>query len=800
MQQQPIILGRYDKGTGETGDYGLAAFLLLALGAALRFYQLGVPSMWTDEMLVALNASKSVPYIISLAENVEVHPPFFYFFTKAMLAAGASDFWLRLPSAVFGTLSLLVLWRVGERHLGSRFAALAALGFLATHPLHIWISRQLRPYALISLCAVLALGFLLRYLEEGKGSSARRTLYACLPLALSHYLGFLVLGTQWLVSFAASLVRGVPGVASTLWFGLGTALCAAPAAWFFWDAKVRRQEAVIAAGKGYGPALDKVLDALQGVLAFGMDLPFAWVALAALMVAGTLALLFRRSAAVALAALFVLPPLALVLAQYASHLYAVHLSFLLPVAVLLAGAGAEGLAPGAWRRPFTVVLLSLCLAGAFVGLKGKAFYDSKGVVATWWHMGFYKDIASTLRANFKPTDMISFHDLGLFESVNWYASQLDGAGAPASQTLGPDKPSVMAVFVTNYGEFGHFFQSEAQFREMFGDAGAVAQRDNIRLYQAAIARQPDMALSGPGFVAELTGKPTDVYARAWTLRDLSVWPYFGCALFPTKPRQPGEVVYRFTRAEAEGENAGEALSRFALLADFELDASGNLLKVEYRFDDEPWSALIEETGASKGTCRLARFTRNAPYTHLWLRATLMAGEKTATSEMSALGQAKLSRLLLCADQDGARFGSSTLALAESGLGTLERLPGDVLMRWGLGQGSSLEYRLDEARPLALSYRFTSRLPGQSVEVLADGERVALHENLEQGQEVDQRLEIPGKAGAGRIELRYTRWNHKDAGSTFAPGDPRQIAVSFMDLTLEAPGLAGAAVPPQVLPK
>lgn len=798
MRDQAIILGRYGQADGEVGDYGLAAFLLLLLGAALRFYQLGAPSMWTDEMLVAQNASKSIPYIISLAENVEVHPPYFYYFIKAVLAGGSSDYWLRLPSAIFGTLSLLVLWLVGERHLGSRFAALAALGFLAVHPLHIWISRQLRPYALISLCAVVALGFLLRYLEEGKGRSARRTLYACLPLALSHYLGFLVLGTQWLVSFACALIRGVPRVVSVFWFGLGTALCAAPAAWFFWEAKFRRQEAVIAAGKGYGPALEKVLSALQGVLSFGADFPFAWVVLAFLMAAGTLSLLFRHRAAVALVALFVVPPAALVLVQYASHLYAVHLSFLLPTAVLLAGAGLEGLAPGALRRPMTVVALCLCLTGAFVGLKGKDYYDPKGIVATWWHMGFFKDIAGALRANLKPGDMTAFHDLSLFESVNWYASHMDGAGVPAGQELGPDRPAVTAVFVSNFPEFGTFFKSEAQFKEIFGEAGNVATRENIRIYQAAIARQPDMTLSGPAFVAELTGKPSDVYARAWSLKDLSVWPYFGCALFPTKPRQPGEVVYRFTRAEGEGE--GEAPSRFALLADFELDASGNLLRVEYRFDDEPWATLVEEGGPSKGTCRLARFRRDAAYKRLWLRATLMAGEKTATSEYGALGQVRLSRLLLSADQDGARFGSGTLALAESGLGTLERLPGEVLMRWGLGQGTRLEYRLDEARPLAFSYRFTNHLPGQSVEVLADGERVALHENLEPGQEVEQRLELPGKAGAGRIEFRYARWNHQDHASTFAPDDPRKIAVSFLDLALEAPDLSGAAIAPQVLPK
>ena len=793
MRKRTMVLGGHGSAQREVGDAGLAAFLLLAVGAALRFYHLGEPSMWTDEMLVVLNASKPASYIFSLSENIEVHPPYFYFLYKLLLSVSSSDFWLRLPSAVFGTATLFFVWRVGERHLESRFAALAALGILAAHPLHIWISRQVRPYALIALCFTLAVGFLLRYLQEGESRQARRSLLASLPMVLSHYLGLLALGAQWAVAAGAALFRGIPSLGSAVGYGCGVALCAAPAAYFFWQAKFNRHEAAIEAGKGVMAALDKVLPALRGVLAFGTDIPFAWAALAGLMAAGSLSLLCRRASGSALVAIFALPPAVLVLAQYGSHMYAVHLSFLLPVAVLLAGAGLEGLAPRALCRPWVAVVLCLCLSGTFIGLKAKDFYGEKSVVATWWHMGFYKDIAQALRQFFTPADMIAFHDPALFESVNWYASR-QGPGVPASQNLGPEAPVVMAVFVTNYEQFGHVFNNESEFKALFGESAVTARRDNMRLYQAAVARNPDLAFDGKGICVDLTAKPTDVYSRAWSLSDLGLWPYFGCALFPTTPRQPGEVVYRITRT------GDPSPLRFNLLADFDLDAPGNLIRIEYKFDQGPWTTVLEEREPSKGTCRLIRFDRQDPFEHLWLRAVLVAGETVATSEWGALAQVRLRRLVLATDQDGAGFGSRTLPVTDSGLGALELLPGGIFTRWSLGAATSLAYEPSGDGPLVLSYRFVNRVSGQNVEVLRSGERLALHENLEPGQEIAEVMELEPKSGPGLIEFRYSSWNHKNAASTFAPGDPREIAVSFFDLSLEAPDHSGPPPPPQRLPK
>jgi hypothetical protein len=51
-----------------------------------------------------------------------------------------------------------------------------------------------------------------------------------------------------------------------------------------------------------------------------------------------------------------------------------------------------------------------------------------------------------------------------------------------------------------------------------------------------------------------------------------------------------------------------------------------------------------------------------------------------------------------------------------------------------------------------------------------------------------------------VEFRYAAWNHGDPASTFAPDDPRDLAVAFTGLSLEAPDKTGPPPPPQILPR
>jgi len=390
---------------------------------------------------------------------------------------------------------------------------------------------------------------------------------------------------------------------------------------------------------------------------------------------------------------------------------------------------------------------------------------------------------------------VAFHDINLFEAVDWYAQRQQPDGAPRLQRLSPEQKSARAALVTNYDAFGHLFDGEAAFRARFGESSAVARSGNYRIYQAVIERTPTTPLGDRRFLAEFTAAPQDVWARAWSLRDLGVTPYFSCSLFPTRERTPGEVVYLL---EAAGDDAPRS---YNLLADYSLLAPGNRLALDYRLDDGEWTPLLDATLPAKDASALLRIEADRPFGRLWLRATLLAGVQRAAPEACALGQVTLKRLALFAERPDARFLSRTLSLREKGLDRLEFLPGGVLMRWGVGEAATLGYSLEEDAPLRLEYRFTNRIPGQRVEVFHAGQRAALHENLEAGQEVAQGLDLPGMAGHGRVEFRFARHNHQDQASTFAPGDPRALAAGFLDLSLEvAPAPAAQPQPEASAPE
>jgi len=59
-----------------------ALAVILIVGAFLRFYHLETPSMWPDEMLVALMGSFPVQYITRWAIALEVHPPTYHYLIK----------------------------------------------------------------------------------------------------------------------------------------------------------------------------------------------------------------------------------------------------------------------------------------------------------------------------------------------------------------------------------------------------------------------------------------------------------------------------------------------------------------------------------------------------------------------------------------------------------------------------------------------------------------------------------------------------------------------------------------------
>ena len=130
----------------------LLAFFVVAL--VLRLWDLGGASLWLDEAMTIDLAS--LPWTTLWVTGVDPTPPLFYTVEKLPLLFGETEFLLRLPSALFGALSVVVIAHAASRVGGLRSGIVA--GLLLTFSFHqIEYGQEARAYALLGFW--LSLGF-----------------------------------------------------------------------------------------------------------------------------------------------------------------------------------------------------------------------------------------------------------------------------------------------------------------------------------------------------------------------------------------------------------------------------------------------------------------------------------------------------------------------------------------------------------------------------------------------------------------------------------------------------------------
>ncbi len=185
----------------------LSVALVTGLGAALRFYALGDEPLWLDEATTAEFAERALESTV-FAEAT--HPPLFSLLMHGMVRwLGATEWALRLPAAVFGTLVVPAVWVVARRLFPQpRFTATAAATLAAFSPFLIYLSQEARSYSLVILLTLLATLYFLRFCEREalanqsggvkpplRGNGADLVIYMVLSglLMYTHYFGVWVL-------------------------------------------------------------------------------------------------------------------------------------------------------------------------------------------------------------------------------------------------------------------------------------------------------------------------------------------------------------------------------------------------------------------------------------------------------------------------------------------------------------------------------------------------------------------------------------------------------------------------------
>ncbi|MEM2226103.1 MAG: glycosyltransferase family 39 protein [Candidatus Bathyarchaeia archaeon] len=191
-------------------SFALMAFLTL-LGLLLRLAFLDHRSLYSDETWSFSAASMGPLGLLSPVASYDLHPPLYYMVLSAFLALGKSEFAIRFPSAIFGTLTIPLAHWLGRRFLGERGGLLVSF-LLAISPMHVRYSQEARMYSLMALFATLSLILLLRAMDRGGAASWSLYGISAALCLYTHYIAFFFLLSESVLVLWISLRRGSFGI------------------------------------------------------------------------------------------------------------------------------------------------------------------------------------------------------------------------------------------------------------------------------------------------------------------------------------------------------------------------------------------------------------------------------------------------------------------------------------------------------------------------------------------------------------------------------------------------------------
>lgn len=143
-------------------------------------------SLWLDEAINVNNARALDLKSLALAYSLhDFHPPLYHILLRGwILLFGSSEIAVRIPSIIFGVITVYLTYLIGKKLFEEKTALIGAT-LMATAPLHIYYSQEARMYALAAALATLSAYFFISILKKD---------------TLGSWLGFIISTTLMLYS------------------------------------------------------------------------------------------------------------------------------------------------------------------------------------------------------------------------------------------------------------------------------------------------------------------------------------------------------------------------------------------------------------------------------------------------------------------------------------------------------------------------------------------------------------------------------------------------------------------------
>lgn len=171
--------------------------IIFLLGFFLRIYDLGSESIWYDEAISIAVAKLGLIDQIgwSFVQN-DNNPPLYYQIMHFWISIfGDSEFSVRFPSALIGSISIFMVYIIGRSNFSKQVGLIAAL-ILATSIFHIKYSQEARAYSLLAFLTLLSFYYYLKLLSSDRRAYILGYIISSALMLYTHYYGFLILAAQ----------------------------------------------------------------------------------------------------------------------------------------------------------------------------------------------------------------------------------------------------------------------------------------------------------------------------------------------------------------------------------------------------------------------------------------------------------------------------------------------------------------------------------------------------------------------------------------------------------------------------
>ena len=178
---------------------GLLLALILLIGAALRFHNLGAKSYWIDEMSTVIEGQQS-PQQLFASGRLDQPPAYYLPFHLWVQIFGTAEVSTRSFSCLFGIGSIVLIYLVGLELFGKPVGLLSAF-LMAVSEFQLQFSQEARFYSFFEFMTLLSFLLFIRALRSRRKSYFVLYVLASIIMVLAHTYGVFILVAQNLFFF-----------------------------------------------------------------------------------------------------------------------------------------------------------------------------------------------------------------------------------------------------------------------------------------------------------------------------------------------------------------------------------------------------------------------------------------------------------------------------------------------------------------------------------------------------------------------------------------------------------------------